>query len=187
MAADRDGGHGSGSARLEQDLRDDLPRLAALRAEADRLYNDALTRLDGAIQQLPADFPHPPPGPDEQQITPLNHLWKIDAPSAAGGLKRRFVAAVRQAMAPLVEQQQAFNSALVDHINRNVPIDRQTRESIDSTLAVVRDATRGADSLSKPAGRVSSSRSRPTSTPAIGTSPVCCAGCPGRSTPSRTN
>jgi hypothetical protein len=139
LAADRNAGHDhSGSARLEQDLRDDLPRLAALRAEADRLYNDALTRLDGAIQQLPTDFPHPPPGLDERQITPLNNLWKIDAPSAGGGLKHRFVAAVRQAVAPIVEQQQAFNSALVDHINRNVPVGRQTRESIDSTLAVVR-------------------------------------------------
>jgi hypothetical protein len=139
LAADGDAGHDhSGSARLEQDLRDDLPHLAALRAEADRLYNDALTRLDGAIQQLPAEFPHPPPGPDEQQITALNTRWKIDAPPAGAGLKQQLAAAVRQAVAPIVEQQQAFNSALVDHINRNVAINRQTRESIDSTLAVVR-------------------------------------------------
>ena len=48
------------------------------------------------------------------------------------------MAAVRQAVAPLFAQQQAFNSALVDHLNRNVPVDRQTRESIDSTLAVLR-------------------------------------------------
>src|SRR5881409_78759 len=119
--------------------RDDLPRLKAERDAADRDYNDALTRLDRAIQQLPADFPHPPPVPDEHQVTPLNTLWKIDVPPAPGGLRGRLLAAVRGFVAPLFEQQQAFNSAVVDHINRNVPIGRQTRASIDSTLVVLRD------------------------------------------------
>jgi hypothetical protein len=59
---------------------DDLAALEAERVAADREYNDALTRLDRAVQQLPADFPHPPPVPDEHQVTPLNTLWKIDAP-----------------------------------------------------------------------------------------------------------
>jgi hypothetical protein len=118
--------------------RDDLPRLRAERDAADREYNDALTRLDRAIQQLPSDFPHPPPAPDEHQVTPLNTLWQIDVPPAPGGLRGRFLAAVRGFVAPLFEQQQAFNSAVVDHINRNAPIHRQTRESIDSTLTVLR-------------------------------------------------
>ena len=38
---------------------DDLAGLKAERAAADREYNDALTRLDRAIQQLPAGFPAP--------------------------------------------------------------------------------------------------------------------------------
>ena len=118
---------------------DDPAQLKAERDEADRAYNDALTRLDRAIQQLPADFPHPPRGYDEHQITPINTLWKLDIPPAAGGLRGRFVAAVRRAVAPLLEQQQAFNSAVVDHLNRNVPVHRQTREAIDSTLTVLRD------------------------------------------------
>ena len=118
--------------------RDDLPRLAVLRAQADRAYNDALTRLNAAIQQLPADFPHPPPGADERQIPVLNNLWKIDAPVAGHGLRSRFVAAVRQAVAPMFAQQQTFNAALVDHINRNATVDRQTRQAIESTLAVLR-------------------------------------------------
>jgi len=120
----------------------DPDNLAALKVErdtADREYNEALTRLDRAIQQLPSSFPHPPPVLDEHQVTPLNALWKIDAPPTGGGLRGRFVAAVRRAVAPLFERQQAFNSALVDHINRNVPVDRQTRESIDATLAVLRE------------------------------------------------
>jgi hypothetical protein len=117
---------------------DDLEALQAERAAADLAYNDALTRLDRAIQRLPADFPQPPPGPDEHQVTPLNTLWKIDVPPAAG-LRRGFVAGVRRAIAPLFEQQQAFNAAVVDHVNRSVPIARDTRTSIESTLTVMRD------------------------------------------------
>jgi hypothetical protein len=117
---------------------DDLEGLKAERAAADRDYNDALTRLDRAIQQLPANFPQPPPGPDAHQVTPLNTLWKIAMPRPGGGWRGRLVSAVRGAVAPLFEQQQAFNSAVVDHINRNVPVAQETRTSIDSTLAVLR-------------------------------------------------
>src|SRR5436305_7713046 len=94
---------------------DDLDALQAERKAADLAYNDALTRLDAAIQRLPANFPHPPPGPDEQQITPLNALWKIDPPLPTGW-RHRFVAGVRRAVAPPFEQPPAFNSAIVDHI-----------------------------------------------------------------------
>src|SRR5262245_6865299 len=113
---------------------DDLAALKAERDAADRAYNDALTRLDAAIQKLPADFPHPPPGPDEHQITPINTLWKIDLSRAGGGVRGIVTSAVRRMVAPLFEQQQAFNSAVVDHLNRGVPVARGTRESIASTL-----------------------------------------------------
>ena len=118
---------------------DDLEALKEERAAADRAYNDALTRLDRAIQQLPSDFPQPPPVPDEHQVTPLNTLWKIDVAPAAGGLAAPLVSAIRRIVAPLFEQQQAFNAALVDHLNRQVPVARETRASIDSTLTVLRD------------------------------------------------
>jgi hypothetical protein len=117
---------------------DDLEGLKAERAAADRAYNDALTRLDRAIQQLPVDFPQPPPVPDEHQVTPLNTLWKIVAPPATG-FRRGMIAGMRRAVAPLFEQQQAFNAAVVDHVNRSVPVARETRASIDSTLTVLRD------------------------------------------------
>jgi len=118
---------------------DDLAALKAERAAADEQYNDALTRLDRAIQPLPADFPQPPPGPDEHQVTPLNTLWNLDAPVPPSGFGGPIVSAIRRMVAPLFDQQQAFNAAVVDHINRNVPVGRETRASIDSTLTVLRD------------------------------------------------
>ena len=60
-------------------------------------------------------------------------------PPPGGGWRGRLVSAVRRAVAPLFEQQQAFNSAVVDHINRNVPAARETQASIDSTLTLLRD------------------------------------------------
>ena len=141
MAVDRDD---AGRVRLQPDPgadqpdpRADLARLNTERDAADRAYNEALTRLDQAIQTLPADFPHPPPGPDEHQVTPLNTLWQIDA-APMTGLRKALFAAVRPVVAPMLAQQQAFNAAVVDHISRNVAVDRQTREAIESTLAVVR-------------------------------------------------
>ena len=76
-------------------LLDDPDRLKAERDATDREYNEALTRLDRAIQRLPADFPQPPPGSDEHQITPLNTLWKIEVPEATGGVGGRVAAASR--------------------------------------------------------------------------------------------
>lgn len=118
---------------------DDLAAIKAERDAADREYNEALTRLDRAIQQLPRDFPHPPPGLDEHQITPLNTLWSIDLQTPAPGLRARVAAMVRRMVAPLFEQQRAFNSAVVDHVNRNVPVSRATRDSIATTLTVLHD------------------------------------------------
>lgn len=116
---------------------DDLEALKAERAAADRAYNEALTRLDRAIQQLPKDFPHAPPGPDEQQITPLNSLWKIGTP-ASNRASGWIVSAVRRMVAPLFEQQQAFNAAVVEHLNRSVPPARDTRAAVAATQDVLR-------------------------------------------------
>lgn len=118
---------------------DDLEGLKAERAAADREYNDALTRLDAAIQKLSAGVPHPLIGPDAHQIAPLNALWKISAPPAEPGISGRVAAAVRRMVAPLFEQQQAFNAAVVDHINRNLPVEQATSQAINHTSAVLGD------------------------------------------------
>jgi hypothetical protein len=123
---------------LDGNILDDPARLKAEREAADRTYNEALTKVDHAIQRPPADLPRRPSGPDEHQVTALNTLWKITAPAPAGRLRRAFATAVRRVVGPMFEQQQAFNAAVVDHINRNMPAARETRESIDATIAMLR-------------------------------------------------
>lgn len=119
---------------------EDLARLKANREEADRRYNAALTALDAALQRLP-ELPHPPPAPDEHQVTPLNEHWDLFGPpaGAVSRVRRRLGGFLFRLLAPWLERQRTFNSLLVDHINRNVGVGRQTREAIASTLAFVRE------------------------------------------------
>ena len=72
-------------------------------------------------------LPHPPPGPDEHQITPLNQAWDILAaapPPAAGWRGRLAGVHLARRRAGRSAAQQRFNSALVDHVNRSVPRER---------------------------------------------------------------
>jgi SAM-dependent methyltransferase len=113
---------------------DDLVRLKRAREEADARYNAALTAVDGAVQRA-GEVPHPPPGPDEHQVTPLNHLWQVArAAPAGGGWRGRLAAFIWRTMAPALEAQQQFNAALVDHVNRSVPRERAVSEAIASTI-----------------------------------------------------
>ena len=117
---------------------DDLARLERDRKDADRGYNDALTALDGAIQRL-REMPHPPPPYDEHQLTPLNEQWDLLAiKPVAVGWRGRLKSRIWAVVAPLFERQHAFNAALVDHLNRNVSVQRGVTASAVSTLAVIR-------------------------------------------------
>ncbi len=117
---------------------DDLARLKRERDEADARYNAALTAVDQAIQS-PGDVPHPPPGPDEHQVTPLNRQWALpQAPPAATGWRGRLARFVWTTVQPAFAAQQEFNSLLVDHVNRSVPRDRAVTEAIAATLGFVR-------------------------------------------------
>ena len=118
---------------------DDLEGLEAERTAADRAYNDALTRLDAAIQAFPQKFPARPPDPEVRQLPSLNTRWKITTPVPEPGIRGRFAAAVRRVVAPLFEQQEAFNGALVDHLNRNVPVQQASGEAIDAGLTLLRE------------------------------------------------
>ena len=64
---------------------EDLERLKKQRETNDGRYDEALTRLDAALFSVP-DLPHPPPAPDETQVTPINSRWEIlRARPAIGG------------------------------------------------------------------------------------------------------
>ena len=124
----------------EKGSAEELARLTRERDEADRRYNDALTNLDAAVRE-PRDFPRPPPPYDEFQITPLNERWELLSlkPAEGAGWLRRLRAHAWAMVAPLFERQQGFNSALVDHVNRNVAMHRETARALDSTIAMFRD------------------------------------------------
>jgi len=116
--------------------------LARTRAEADARYNQALSAVDAALLAV-REAPHPPPPPDETQVTPLNERWRIvpEAPPIAGNwLQRKIAGLAWRVVAPALERQQAFNAALVDHVNRSVAVDRATREAIDAALRFTSDA-----------------------------------------------
>src|SRR5262245_33179372 len=119
---------------------EELARLLKEREAADRRYNDALTMLDGAVQK-PREFPHPPPAYDEHQITPLNERWDLLSlkPQEGSGWFRRVRAHAWAMVAPLFERQQSFNSAIVDHVNRNIAMHREMTRSLESTIAMLRE------------------------------------------------
>ncbi len=117
----------------------DLGLLKQQREEADRSYQEALAAVDRSILKLP-DPPHPPPGPDEHQITPLNQKWDIlsvDPTAGLRGWRRRAARFIWNVVSPVLERQLAFNSTLVDHINRNIPAERAVPVSIESTIATM--------------------------------------------------
>ena len=119
---------------------EEIDRLRRERDEADRLYNEALTNLDAAIQQ-PRDLPQAPRPYDEFQITPLNERWELLSlkPDEGAGWLKRLRTHAWAMVAPLFERQQAFNSALVDHLNRNVAMHREATRALEATISAVRD------------------------------------------------
>ena len=119
------------------------------RAEADALYNDALTALDRALPPLPAP-PSPPPAPDQHQLAALNERWEIiprgTRPAPGRGLRTRLAHFVWRLVEPYLERQQAFNSSLVDHINRSL---RSQHELIDYAAGLARTETEASVSLAR--------------------------------------
>ena len=119
---------------------DELARRRRERDSADRLYNEALTRLDSAVRRL-REMPPPPPAYDESQIALLNEQWEVlqSQPAAGGWLRRLRARVVLGAVAPLFARQQAFNAALVDHVNRNRAGHREAVQSTAAVLSVIRE------------------------------------------------
>jgi SAM-dependent methyltransferase/uncharacterized protein YoxC len=119
-------------------LEDELTFRKRQREQSDSRYDEALTALDQALWQPPA-FPHPPPSIDETQVTPLNTHWEIlrTRPGSPTGWRARVAEIVWHLVEPIFAEQQRFNSALVDHVNRNIQPQRETARSIESTVATL--------------------------------------------------
>ncbi len=127
----------------EKGSAEELARLKRERDQADRRYNEALTKLDAAIRK-PRETPHPPPPYDESQITPLNERWELLSlkPEEGTGWFRRMRVHAWAMVAPLFERQQAFNAALVEHVNRNAATHRETTRALETTIAFLREDQR---------------------------------------------
>jgi len=121
-------------------LEDRLKRLELEREQADHLYNERLTAVDRALLGMP-EFPHAPPPYDESQLTQINQQWNIlpDGPPAIDrSLKGRLRGFIWRMIGPPLTTQQAFNAALVDHLNRNIDAHREAQRAIASTIELVR-------------------------------------------------
>lgn len=115
-----------------------LARLRTAREEADAAYNAALSALDAALPAA-SPLPHPSAGPDETQVTPLNQTFGIlDGVQLPEGLKGRLLRPVWALLAPILGRQEAFNAALVDHVNRNVPVARSVHDSQAAIIETMR-------------------------------------------------
>jgi O-antigen chain-terminating methyltransferase len=119
---------------------EDLVALERDRAEADRLYNDALTALDRALPGSPT-LPSPPPPPDAAPLARINEIWKValDAPLPSRGFRTRLARFVWSVVAPGFERQQAFNSVLVDHLNRVGARESAVAESAEAARRALSD------------------------------------------------
>jgi hypothetical protein len=115
----------------------DLERLAREREAADREYNEALTRLDRAIQRLPDVSFDPPPLPDERQLGPLNTLWKLD--QRGSGVVGALLSIVGRLTRPFFLRQRQFNAAVVDHLNRTAAAHRESHASLLKTQQLLRE------------------------------------------------
>lgn len=124
----------------EHSVEDLVARLERERKHADRLYNDALTRLDLAIQSAPA-LPEPPIPYDDALLPAINSSSDIlpnGAPPIDSWLKGRLRAFIWRLVGPPLETQKRFNVSLVTHLNRNV----RAHQTLPQTVAVMLDVVR---------------------------------------------
>ena len=118
----------------------DLERLEQERVDADEAYNRALTALDRAVPAPPA-LPGAP-APDDHLIPRLNEIWKVvpgEPVPPARGVRTRLAGFVWRLVGPYFERQQAFNAALVEHINRSMAVSRDSSAATAALSDSLRD------------------------------------------------
>lgn len=134
-----------GDDSIRHPVHDLLGRLAAEREQAYQSYNTALTKLDLAIQALPA-WPAPPPPPDDSQVGRLSESWNIlpaEKPAMLRGFRGRLLDVVWGMVEPALKQQVAFNAALVDHLTRHGRAQQEAQRAIAQLAPAVREGFEG--------------------------------------------
>jgi SAM-dependent methyltransferase len=120
-----------------------LRRLKDERDEADARYNDALTALDRAIRP-PISLPSPVSALDEERLPALNQEWNIlPAPPADSGWRGKLTGYIWRIVGPYLQRQLAFNSRLVDHLNRQAERHREAQRGAEAAAAALRDQLAG--------------------------------------------
>lgn len=125
----------------------DIERLEDERREADRQYNEALTRVDNALVQ-PEPVPAAPLPAEFRHHQDLNRQWQIVSPNPFpyGGWRGRVAAALSRILWPIFQRQQEFNATLVGHINQQVEFEHQAR---DTTAQLIASVGREFDALAR--------------------------------------
>ena len=122
----------------EKPLQDLVARLEAERLAADRRYNDALTALDAASRAL-SGAPAAPAVPlvtyDPSQLPLVNESWQILKVLPRRRPTQIFSGFAWRLLGPVLERQQQFNAALVDHLNRNVGAHAEAASAIAGVRA----------------------------------------------------
>jgi 2-polyprenyl-3-methyl-5-hydroxy-6-metoxy-1,4-benzoquinol methylase len=126
---------------MHEPLEAKLRRLEQERADADRRYNDALTAFDHSLSPT-VTLPRGPAEYDEHQLPALNDTWNIlPAPPAGAGVTRRLTGFIWRTVGTFFERQLAFNSRLIDHLNRNVRSHRETQRATVELIDALREHT----------------------------------------------
>jgi SAM-dependent methyltransferase len=124
----------------EQPLEDLLARLERERLDADRLYNEALTAVDRAIQVVPG-LPAPPRPFDPARLPDINGAWDIlpaGPPTVDRSWKGRLREFIWRLVGPPLETQKQFNAAIVDHVNRNVAFHQEWHRTAAGLIEAAR-------------------------------------------------
>ena len=119
----------------------EIERLAQSRAEADRLYNDALTAVDAAATAPQPELPRPATAFDDRQLEALNESWRLlpdETIDLGTGWRRRLHGLVWRLIGPILQRQQRFNGLLVEHLNRKARVAGENRASV-AAFAVALD------------------------------------------------
>ena len=124
----------------QQTVEELISRLERERLYADRIYNDALTVVDHAIQTLPA-LPTAPTEYDPARLPDVNAAWNIlpeGPPSIDRTWRGRLRGLVWRMIGPSLEAQHRFNAAVADHLNRNAGSHQEVTRAVTSLITAFR-------------------------------------------------